>query len=194
MPANTFFKLPYYKRARIIKAAFKEFNENTLEEASINNIINNSDIARGSFYYYFNDKEDLYFYLLERHSFNIQNKIEKLLIKYDGDLYDTYDNLFDFFIYLINNKNSYIKNIFKSMNSKILYNLFIKDYENNERLESLIKNRVKYNKSYIFKTLNTILSSYIIKTFYSGKSIIEIKIEFRAVLNIIMNGALEKEN
>lgn len=194
MPTNNFFRLPYHKKAKIIKSAVREFTKNTLENASLNNIIIDSDVARGSFYYYFDNKEDLYFYLLERHSYNIQTKIEEYLIKYNGNLYKTYISMFDFFTKLLNGGNNYIKNIFKSMNGKILHNLFIKDYESNERLESLVNNINIHNKSIAFKTLNTILASYIVKTLYSDNDLIEIKIEYRTIINLITSSFIEKRD
>ena len=40
------------------------FQKKSYDDASINQMIQESDISRGSFYMYFHDKEDLYFYLL----------------------------------------------------------------------------------------------------------------------------------
>lgn len=65
MPKQTFFNLSPEKKERLLKAAFREFSRVPLEEASINAIIQQSDISRGSFYQYFEDKEDLYFYCLD---------------------------------------------------------------------------------------------------------------------------------
>ncbi|NLM45488.1 MAG: TetR/AcrR family transcriptional regulator [Firmicutes bacterium] len=64
MPKNTFFNLPQAKKARIFKAAVEEFAKKRFSEASINQIVKNAGISRGSFYQYFNDKEDLYIYML----------------------------------------------------------------------------------------------------------------------------------
>ena len=52
MPKETFLKLPNEKKEKIIKAAQKEFERVPIEEVSIK-------IARGSFYQYFESKEDL---------------------------------------------------------------------------------------------------------------------------------------
>lgn len=59
MPKQTFMKLSEEKKEKIIKAAKKEFSRVTIEEASIKNIIEEANIARGSFYQYFESKEDL---------------------------------------------------------------------------------------------------------------------------------------
>lgn len=64
MPKQTFFNLSEEKKSRLLEAAYAEFSKVSLEEASINVIVQQSDISRGSFYQYFEDKEDLYFYCL----------------------------------------------------------------------------------------------------------------------------------
>ena len=64
MPKPTFFNLPEEKREKIINAAIDEFAEYGLENASTNRIVANSGIAKGSFYQYFTDKQDVFLYLL----------------------------------------------------------------------------------------------------------------------------------
>ncbi len=64
MPKQTFFNLPDEKRDVIINAAIDEFVEYGLEIASTNRIVANSGISKGSFYQYFEDKQDVFMYLL----------------------------------------------------------------------------------------------------------------------------------
>ncbi|HSL43824.1 MAG TPA: TetR/AcrR family transcriptional regulator [Anaerolineales bacterium] len=64
MPKQTFFNLPEEKRETIVNAAVDEFAEYGLENASTNRIVKNSGIAKGSFYQYFEDKQDVFIYLL----------------------------------------------------------------------------------------------------------------------------------
>ena len=59
MPKETFLKLPEEKKNKILKAAKKEFARVPIENVSIKNIVEEADIARGSFYQYFESKEDL---------------------------------------------------------------------------------------------------------------------------------------
>lgn len=65
MPKNTFQNLNEDKKRRIFDAAVQEFSARRFSEASINQIIKNADIPKGSFYQYFSDKEDIYLYMLE---------------------------------------------------------------------------------------------------------------------------------
>jgi AcrR family transcriptional regulator len=64
MPKQTFFNLPDEKRNTIVNAAIDEFAEYGLENASTNRIVANSGISKGSFYQYFEDKQDIFMYLL----------------------------------------------------------------------------------------------------------------------------------
>ena len=64
MPKQTFLNLPEEKRNTVINAAIDEFAEYGLENASTNRIIANSRISKGSFYQYFEDKQDVFMYLL----------------------------------------------------------------------------------------------------------------------------------
>jgi len=64
MPQETFFNLPDDKRNLIISSAMQEFSQSNYNTASINQICKKAKIAKGSFYQYFNDKLDLYVYIM----------------------------------------------------------------------------------------------------------------------------------
>jgi AcrR family transcriptional regulator len=65
MPKETFINLPDDKRNRILNLAVQEFAAHTYKVASISNVVRKAGIAKGSFYQYFEDKKDLYRYLIE---------------------------------------------------------------------------------------------------------------------------------
>lgn len=64
MPTSTFYNLNEDKQKRIFSAAVREFAARRFSEASINQIIKDAEISRGSFYQYFEGKEDLYLHVL----------------------------------------------------------------------------------------------------------------------------------
>ena len=66
MPKETFFNLPPEKRGKINDLAIEEFAENDYKNASISRIVARAGIAKGSFYQYFENKQDLYLYLIQR--------------------------------------------------------------------------------------------------------------------------------
>ena len=65
MPSEIFFNLPVQKREKIIDYAITEFSLHPYDAASISNIVREAGISKGSFYNYFEDKKDLYQYLVE---------------------------------------------------------------------------------------------------------------------------------
>ena len=115
MPSDTFLRLNNEKKKKLLDASFKEFSLNNFNEASINKIIKEAGISRGSFYMYFEDKKDLYFYLLEQYGEILVNNMKKDLIKNKGDLFKMFQD---------NIKESY--NSFKNNN----INFFKKSLEN----------------------------------------------------------------
>jgi AcrR family transcriptional regulator len=64
MPTSTFFALPAERRDRLIREAVAEFSERSFAEASLSQIAQRARIPKGSFYQYFDDKLDLYRWLL----------------------------------------------------------------------------------------------------------------------------------
>ncbi len=64
MPKDTFLNLPDDKQALICNVAIDEFAQYSFDQASINRVVANSGIAKGSFYQYFEDKKDLFVYII----------------------------------------------------------------------------------------------------------------------------------
>lgn len=54
----------FEKKEELIEAAVNEFGERGYENASLNNILKEAGISKGTFYYHFKNKENLYFYLI----------------------------------------------------------------------------------------------------------------------------------
>ena len=65
MASSTYHQLPETKRKRILEALMDEFSQVTYSEASINRVIKQAQISRGSFYQYFENKEDAYLEVLD---------------------------------------------------------------------------------------------------------------------------------
>jgi len=79
MPKKTFFNLPEEKRALICEVGIVEFARYSYNAASINRIVANAGIAKGSFYQYFEDKRDLFMYLMELVSLEKANYIAPVI-------------------------------------------------------------------------------------------------------------------
>ena len=110
MPSDTFLRLNDEKKKKLIDASFKEFSLNNFNDASINRIIKEAGISRGSFYMYFEDKKDLYFYLLEQYGEILSNNMKKDLIKNKGDLFKMFqDNIEESYNSFKNNNINFFK-------------------------------------------------------------------------------------
>lgn len=60
-----FFSLNIEKQKRIVNAAFKQFVQSGYEKASTNEIVKEAQISKGSLFNYFNNKKDLYLFLVD---------------------------------------------------------------------------------------------------------------------------------
>ena len=87
MPTATFYRLPEEKRQRLIEASWTELTRVRFTEVSINRIIAAAHIPRGSFYQYFEDKEDLIRYLLEDMRAYFVGLLRDILTRNQGDLF-----------------------------------------------------------------------------------------------------------
>ena len=88
MPTQRFLKLKEEKKQVILDAAVHEFSRVPYSSASINQIIKEADISRGSFYTYFEDKDDLMRYILRGFRDNCQKKIFKFLREEQGNPFE----------------------------------------------------------------------------------------------------------
>lgn len=98
MPSSTFFRLPDEKRQRLLDAAHAEFQQVRFNDASINRIIQQARIPRGSFYQYFTDKDDLFRYLMCDMRSYFFHTLLQMLRDAGGDLFAVPENAFDRFI------------------------------------------------------------------------------------------------
>lgn len=55
----------FERREELINAALVEFGDKGYDNASLNNILKEAGISKGTFYYHFKNKEDLYIYLYD---------------------------------------------------------------------------------------------------------------------------------
>ena len=75
MPTKRFENLDIERKERILEAARFEFVNNGYEGASLNTIISGAGISKGSLYYYFEDKLDLYLTVLS----NVMNELQSTI-------------------------------------------------------------------------------------------------------------------
>lgn len=104
-----------------MEAAKKEFSRVSLYDASIANILKTAGIPRGSFYQYFENKEDAFFYLVGEHARKRFETFIALLETHDGDLFEATRVMFHTMLSFSyeNGQNNFIRNVLLNMNYKI---------------------------------------------------------------------------
>ena len=75
MPTKRFENIDPERKKKILDAARLEFIRNGYDGASLNTIIREAGISKGSLYYYFEDKIDIYITVLKYETGQILNKI-----------------------------------------------------------------------------------------------------------------------
>ena len=88
MPSSRFFKLPDEKRSKILRAVHSELAEFPVDELSINRIIHSAGISRGSFYQYFEDKDDLLEYVFSDFRQVMTREIKDSIEQNQGDMFE----------------------------------------------------------------------------------------------------------
>lgn len=204
MPSETFKNLDENKKQRLIKAAIEEFSRVSFSEASINNIINNAKISRGSFYMYFENKDDLFKYILNFHKQKFNELIKINLKKNNGDIKRAFGDMFDDIInYISKNNVDFFKNVFLNMNymnqnyivprkedySKKNINEF-SEYVN----QDILNINEKVTLSDIFEILLGITIPAIIHSIIRKVPIEIIKDKYMKKLELVCYGIYRKEN
>ena len=115
MPSQTFLNLDSNKQRKLLDAAMNEFSRVSYTDASINQIIQNAGISRGSFYTYFIDKDDLFSYLLDLNKKRVFVLAKKVFVSCKGDIRTSFLMLYDVFT----------KEIEEHMLARFLKNIFI---------------------------------------------------------------------
>ena len=156
MPTQTFLNLHKEKQNKILESAKLEFSNHLYEDASINRIIKNIDMCRGTFYLYFTNKEDLYFYMIGLLKEKIKKKIKKISKENNKDVKKIFISIFD---YEIKNKNL-INNIFINFNTNHVEKIMPPEIINKEILNLFDFSKYNVNDDDIFVVihiLNTML-------------------------------------
>lgn len=196
MPSQTFFNLDKEKQSKLIDAAMNEFIKVAYPEVSINKIIMNAKIPRGSFYMYFKDKEDLFEYLMDINRKKLNAVTKKIIKKNNGDIKDSFIELYDEVLLKIC-KREYIgiyKNIF------IFFNLRREKFTYpGHQLFEMIKNEIDTSKikaddlEFIFNMLMHTLFISISDTIKNSDSNLT-KEQYLRKIDIICYGIYKEEN
>lgn len=136
MPKETFLKLSNEKQQKVINSAKKEFARVPIQEVSIKNIVEDAGIARGSFYQYFESKEDLLIYIIKENVEELNNKLSEEIQKKNGNLFEIYISIYDNMVenFVEKDETKLFKQIFENIKSSD-ESIFKILKENDKRME-----------------------------------------------------------
>ncbi len=201
MPTDTFNKLPEEKKSKIVFAAKKEFARASLREASIKNIVEDAGIARGSFYQYFDSKEDLLQYLLKEHAEEMNKNLENTLKTTKGDIFEVFISIYDYMVDECINKGEvdFFKKIFEELKTSQddIFAIDIKKYKPKkieEYYNKVDKNKLKIKSeeelALLIRLLHAVTKKAVVSSFnYESKQ--KAKEDFLKQLEYIKYGILQ---
>lgn len=201
MCTETFLRLPEEKRSRFLEAAWGEFTRVKFADASINQIVRRAGIPRGSFYQYFADKEDLFYYLLGDIQAQVVRVFGQQLHKNKGDLFQLQLALYDD-ITRGGERCPMLNRCFRLLQinpgidlQKLLGGLLQQDIPpelmEKIRLSSLVRQEPAYVRRVFLMTLG-ILGRSIMDSLLQPERTGEIRLELEAQMDIIKYGCLRQ--
>lgn len=209
MPTETFLRLPQKKKETILQAAKNEFSRVSYREASINKIIEDAGISRGSFYKYFSDKKDLLFFLLRKYTEEGMKHFRQKLNETGGDIFSLPLLFFDNTMAFVHNSQEerLFRNVFMSMHSgdfhpredinmrELMYGMIektdIKTIFSMVDKNSLAIETVQ-DLEELFFILNALTKHAIAKAFFNSRDRDLIRHQLVRAIDMIKNGVLEK--
>lgn len=202
MIKKTSYNLPEEKRQRIITAVMNEFSSSATEKVSINRIIKAANISRGSFYQYFDDKVDLVEVLVKTFADVSVESGRKALEYSNGDIFYTYEKLFDTIADFGNDKKQkmLLKNLMKNLraNDDLISEYMLNRFEGlapfREFSNQFNRANLKYKSDEDVKCLSQILTQVlknaIFDVFVVGMDCEKVRKDYLRKLEIIKNGAV----
>lgn len=195
MPKETFYHLSAEKREKVEKALEKELGRTTFEKVAISKIIEEANIPRGSFYQYFEDKEDAIKYIVEKYILLEKETVKKILKETKGNIFEASLKIFDYITIKVhgNLKANLYKNIMQELKNKNI-NLFEEVEEIEELVDTTILNIQEPNEvKYIMKIIIALTRTASIKANTEILPVEEAKNELRKQIEILKRGMEKQE-
>ncbi len=162
MPSERFYKLKQVKKRSFLKMAYKEFALHSYEGASITRLVADLKMAKGSIYQYFENKEDLYNYLVEHAYSQLQTLLTKAFPAPDSSA--EFDNWYKQYLMV------YIKFLCAIPSYALLVDRNKIDYPKagkNKFTDDMISkssnNNLSNEKTYLLTSLPLLIFNYILK-------------------------------
>lgn len=196
MPTITFNKLSRDKKKALEVAALKEFSNHTYEDISINRIIHEIGMPRGSFYLYFENKEDLYLYVTDKYITKFIYSFINYIKENNGDIIKSYEGVLDIIIkYCKNGEKAALVTKFLeglthriSGKTKAINRQDIINCTTNSINKEYLSDDVDKDLFYIIDLLTNTLIHSLTEYLLMNKDEIRVKNKYFSQLNIIKKG------
>ncbi|MBN2072735.1 MAG: TetR/AcrR family transcriptional regulator, partial [Actinobacteria bacterium] len=86
--ADYFEKIPEDKKRAILNACMKEFAKNGYTKASTNIMVKRAGVPKGTLFYFFSSKKEIYLYILEYAVNKFAEKLEEEKVNLPADIFD----------------------------------------------------------------------------------------------------------
>lgn len=127
------------KESRLLNTAFKLFTEKGIKNTSIQEIVDNANVAKGTFYLYFKDKYEIRDILIAKKSHKLFNDaLQELRKNYISNLSDQVIFIINYVIDELAKTPNLLKFISKNLSWGIYNKTLLKIYEENETTENSI--------------------------------------------------------
>ena len=196
------------KENRLLNTAFKLFTEKGLKETSIQEIVDNASVAKGTFYLYFKDKYEIQDILIVKKSQKLFSDALKSLRKnYISDFSDCIIYIINYVIDELTKNPLLLKFISKNLSwgvfSKTVLNLYDKSIDEANSVYDLFikeseKNNIKFNNPEVilFMIIELVGSTCFNSILYKEPLPIEEykPYLYRAIRNLIENEKIDTKN
>lgn len=203
MPTERFNRLPEEKKQLIRDAAKKEFARVPFDKVSINKIVREAEISRGSFYTYFEDKWDLLGSIFEDSERQIVRFAMDSLQAAEGDVWTMAEQVLERIFYLCSEKSNvdFAKNIMSHISpDEVMRGFDQKPYGEEELKKEAVLRRIyescdrtqwrnqDFSAFFAFFQLELVSISMAVKGYFEGRPVDRLRENFRLRTEILKKG------
>lgn len=203
MPTERFYRLPEEKKRTIQEAAVREFARVSIDKVSINQIIREAEISRGSFYTYFEDKWDVLAYIFEESQQELKRYLYQTLEELNGDIWKAFELFFEKIVETccIKERQQLVQNVMQHSDINDLFGVFHPKkgedfdtvgenvaHEIYKRYSREVMREMEPEEFYAFFLLIIASAAMEARRLLNGKPLEEIREAFRLKLKILWQG------
>lgn len=202
MIKQTFYNLSEEKRERIINAIKKEFASLPSEKVSINSIVKEAQISRGSFYQYFDDKVDLVEIVIKEVMDGVSSIFLQSLEENERDIFAALSELFDRLVISVteSDKKDLIINVITSVKTNdSLFSEYMKTRMKGPKHEPFVnivdncmfKNQDEAYMEVVMEMLMQILVTSFFDVFALHKDVAKVRLKYLRKIDIVKYGVMK---